>query len=776
MARGEIGMTSLDLNEPVLELSQFSDSQTYVKTLAKLQNIHPVEILLPHTICDAGQNSKLFSQITDMFPNVTISSVQRRYYNDTKGLQYVKQLCAAEYKHIELQISTKYYCLATTGALLKYVEFIQNVMFAPNSLKAVFKGCEHTTMIDSATVKNLELLQNLRDPMSPHTLFGILNYTKTSGGGRLLRSNILQPPNDKETILLRHDAVAELTEKEDLFFGLQAVLGKFIDIGKIVSMCVQIPKQETFRSAESKLNCVIALKHVLQLVAPLRENLAYCENKMLKMFCQALDDERFTPMLDEIGKVIEEGTHLEKGALQQRTQRCSAIKPHINGLLDVARRTYTELIDDLQNLVEQYGENYQLTLRMAYSSHRGFYIQMTPDNKKSVAKAQGDLPSIFIKVNRFKGTLSFTTIALLQMNERIQNSLDQVYTMGNSVITELLGNLRPHVSFLYDLSNIVAMVDVLLSLAHASTLSSYIRPEFTDTLAMKQGIHPILQMVGADTVMANDVYAADHSNFIIITGPNMSGKSTYLRQVALLQIMAQIGAFVPAQFASFRICDQIFSRIGSDDDMESNSSTFTLEMKETNYILQNITSNSLVIVDELGRGTSTEEGVGLCWAICEKLIKTKAFTFFVTHFRQLTELSRNYPNVSECFFEVQRTFNAEAQCEKISYTHVLSKGSTPESHYGLQLASMSTFPKSVIDDAKKIASNIEKRQEKTRQKDKETMIQHAEFNLATKLIQVARNSNMDEDSLRNYLKSLRRSYQAELQKAQGCVPSSSSEE
>ncbi|XP_035824498.1 mutS protein homolog 4 [Aplysia californica] len=771
VARGEIGMTSLDLSQPVLNLSQFSDSQTYSMTLAKLQNIHPVEILLPNTICDAGDKNKLLNLITCQFPNVTISSVQRRYFSETKGLQYVKQLCATEYKNIELQISTKYYCLATTGALLKYMEFIQNVMFAPNSLKAVFKGCENSTMIDSATVKNLELLQNLRDPISQHSLFGILNYTKTAGGGRLLRSNILQPPSDEETIVLRHGAIAELTEKEDIFFGLQSVLSKFVDIGHIISVCVQIPKQETLRSAESKLNCVIALKHVLQLVEPLKEHLSYCENKMLKMYYKALDDVRFKTILEKIGEVINDATHLEKGALQQHYQRCAAIKTKINGLLDVARRTYTELVDDLESLVQQCAENYQLPLRTAYSSLRGFYIQMSIETRGkrgggggAAAVSQDNLPSVFIKVNKFKNTLSFTTMELLQLNERIKSALDQIYMMGNFVTTDLLTSLQGQVSCLYELADIVAMVDMLLSLAHAATLSSYIRPEFTDTLAIKQGYHPILQKVSCDIVVPNDTYAADHSNFIVLTGPNMGGKSTYLRQVALLQIMAQIGSFVPAQFASFRIADQIFSRIGSDDDMESNSSTFTLEMKETNYILQNVTDNSLVIIDELGRGTSAEEGVGICWAISECLLKKKAFTFFVTHFRQLTDLNRNYPNVSEYYFEVQRVFNAEARCEKISYTHVLSRGVTPETHYGLQLASMSTIPTSVIEDARKIADNIEQRREKTRRRDIVVLRQHADFSLAMKLIQVAKNSRMDEDALRMYLKSLRKTYLAELEK------------
>ncbi|KAK3778298.1 hypothetical protein RRG08_016762 [Elysia crispata] len=327
-ARGEIGITSLDLKQPVLVLTQFSDGQTYSKTLSTLYHISPLEILVPNTLWESSSN-KLFSLISDHFPTVTVSSVQRRYFNESKGLQCVKHLCATEYKSIELQISTKYYCLATAAALLKYVEHIQNIMFASSSLKVVFKGCNHITMIDTATVKNLELLQNLQNPASQDSLYGVLNHTQTQGGARLLRSNILQPIKDEETICLRQHSVMELTEKEDIFFNLQSVIGRFVDIGYIVSLCIQTPKQETARTAESKLNCVLMLKHVLQLVIPLKENLSNCENQLFKTYCQALENSQYQIILDKIGEVISADAHFQKGLAQQRAQKCCAVKVYL---------------------------------------------------------------------------------------------------------------------------------------------------------------------------------------------------------------------------------------------------------------------------------------------------------------------------------------------------------------------------------------------------------------------------------------------------------------
>ncbi|KAL4241059.1 MutS protein msh4 [Mactra antiquata] len=683
--------------------------------------------------------------IHDKFQNTTISSVQRKYFNETKGLLYIKQLCVPEYNSVELEVSSKYYCLAATAALIKYLEFIQNTMYAPASLKIVFKGSEKTAMIDISTAKNLELLQNIRDPRSPHTLYGILNFTKTASGARLLRSNILQPLSDIDTITMRQDIVSELIEKPDIFYNLQAVISRFLDIDHLLSLCVQIPKQENVKTAESKITNMMYLKHILELVTPLKEALGNCENAVFKAYYKVLEDTRFAGMLCKINCIIYEDARYQKGSLQMRSQKCFAVKPNMNGLLDISRQTYTEMMDDINDLVNQLGEMHHLPLKVGCSSNRGFHVQLYCKDGMTAY----DLPGEFIKVTKFKNTFSFTTPDLIKMN-------------GMSVMTELLNNIRDDIGALYKLSEIVATVDMLLSFAHACTLSDFVKPEFTDTLAVKQGRHPILEKISLESPMPNNIYASDDSNFIIITGPNMSGKSTYLRQVALLQIMAQIGSFVPAEYASFRIANQIFSRIGSDDDLETNSSTFTMEMREMNYILQTARGNSLVIIDELGRGTSAEEGVGLCFSICEHLLKTKAFTFFVTHFAELTSLDSLYPNVENYYFEVRRSFNSAAECEKVIYTHVLSKGRTEEKHYGIQLAEMSTLPQIVITEAKKMAHKLSDEKRKTQTQNKEVRIERAIFKLATRLAQAAKSSLLDEDSLKHYMLSLKKKYEEEI--------------
>ncbi|XP_063245356.1 mutS protein homolog 4-like isoform X1 [Prinia subflava] len=328
------------------------------------------------------------------------------------------------------------------------------------------------------------------------------------------------------------------------------------------------------------------------------------------------------------------------------------------------------------------------------------------------------------------------------------------------IVCKLLNEIYEHIHCLYKLSDIVSMLDMLLSFAHACTLSDYVRPEFTDTLAIKQGWHPILEKIAMEKPVSNNTYLTEGNNFVIITGPNMSGKSTYLKQIALCQIMAQIGSYVPAEYCSFRIAEQIFTRIGMDDDIETNASTFMKEMKEITYIIQNANDKSLIIIDELGRGTSAEEGIGICYAACEYLLNLKAFTLFATHFLELCHIDALYPNVENYHFEVQHVRSSAGNKEKIAYTYTLSKGYTEEKNYGLKAAEVSSLPSSIILDAKEITNHIAKQILHRQKSTPEMMKQRAAYQLAMRLVQTARNSRLDPDSLRVYLKALKKKYEA----------------
>ncbi|XP_072275595.1 mutS protein homolog 4 [Pyxicephalus adspersus] len=757
LASGEIGMASLDLKNPDVVLSQFADSSIYVKVITKLQIMAPLEILMSNTACEGGKTTELFRLITENFKDVSFTTVQRKYFNETKGLEYIEQLCAPEFSTVQMEVKTKYYCLAAVAALLKYVEFIQNSVYAPKSLKFRFQGSEQTAMIDSASAQNLELLVNNRDSRNNHSLFGVLNNTKTPGGSRRLRANILEPLTDIQTINTRLDCIQEFLENEELFFSLQSVLSRFLDTEQLLSNLIQIPKQETEKAADTKITYLISLKHTLELVEPLKAVLKNCKTPLLKAYYSSIEDERFDLMLEKIQRVINDDTRYMRGCLNMRTQKCYAVKPNISEFLDISRRMYAEIVDDIAGIISQLSDKYNLPLRTSFSTARGFFIQMNADGSM-----QQSLPAEFIKVARVKNTYSFTTVDLIKMNERIHESLREIYHMSYIIVCKLLNEIYEHIHCLYKLSDAVSMLDMLLSLASVCTLSDYVRPEFTDTMAIKQGWHPILEKIGLSKPVPNDTYLSEGSNFIILTGPNMSGKSTYLRQIALFQIMAQIGSFVPAQYCSLRIAKQIFTRIGMDDDIETNASTFMREMKEITYIIQNVNEKSLIIIDELGRGTSAEEGIGICYAVCEHLLGSKAFTLFATHFLELCHLGTMYPNVENYHFAVKHSANTSGRKESITYTYSLSKGQTKEKNYGLKAASLSFLPDSILQDASEISKLVADKILQKQNSTPESRRQMAAYQLALRLVQAARNSKLDPESLRFYLKHLKKKYTSDL--------------
>ncbi|KAL7862008.1 hypothetical protein SRHO_G00134490 [Serrasalmus rhombeus] len=722
LARGEIGLSSINLKSPELVLSQFADTGTYAKVITKLHILMPLDILMPDTASEKGRGTKLYNLIMENFPSVGFTALQRKYFNEKKGLEYIQQLCAPEFSTVLMEVQTKYYCLASAAALLKYVEFIQNSVYAPKSLKVSFTGSEQTAMIDAVSARNLELVINNRDQRSSHTLLGVLNHTKTPGGERRLRSNILEPLLDVDAINTRLDTIQVAV-------------------------------------AESKIIHVIQLKHTLELIAPLKMVLKDAKTALLKGYCTVLEDSRFNNILAQIKTVINDDTTYLKSSLNLRTQKCYAVRPGVNEFLDVARRAYTEVVDDITGLVNQLEEKYGLPLRTSFSSARGFFIQL---RLEGVVLPDGQLPGEFIKATRQKNNYSFTTLDLMKMNERCDEALKEIFHMSYVVVCRLLNGVHEQIHCLYKLSDAVSMLDMLLSLASACTVSDYVRPEFTDTLAIKQGRHPMLERVAGKQPVSNNSYISEGSNFVIITGPNMSGKSTYLKQVALCQIMAQIGSFVPAEYASFRVADQIFTRIGVDDDFETSSSTFMVEMKEVAYIIHTATDKSLIIIDELGRGTSAEEGIGICHAVCEFIISVKAFTLFATHFLELCQLETLYPNVENQHMQVQHIRGSDGSTERVVYTYLLTRGCSEERSYGIRAAEITSMPPAIIQEAKSIAAKLSQKLWAKNQSDPATMKQRAVYHLAIRLLQTARNSRLDSDSLCLYLKGLRRHYEAEL--------------
>ncbi|KAL0882963.1 hypothetical protein ABMA27_016456 [Loxostege sticticalis] len=709
MARGEIGMAAVDLRHPNLVLCQFSDTLLYTHTLTKINFFNPIEIIVPHTFCEGVQPSQLYKLIRDQYPLINLTSVQRRHFNDAAGRQQIQTLCAPQYSAVYLQVLPKFYALTAAAAVLKYVEYIQCVVFARESLKIEYHSSENTMIIDVGTATQLELVQPLVPSAGPTCcLLGVLGPTYTIGGIRALRAAILQPYCNKEFIENRLDALQDLIENESgLMTDLQDVVKKLSDIDKILLLCIENPNQNMDKLGEAQLNQTLLLKTTMDIVPKLVEALDSAVSGRLKKIKIDFENPNYKEIADRIHNVIQEDAHLEKGAMGS-LQRCFAVKPEINGLLDVARRTYSELIEDIQKIVENLSESYDLPLRLNQNMLKGFHIVLpiAPKNRRSFCTE--DLPAIFIQVHNSGASVSMTTEELVVLDQQAKEALNEIQRMSNIVISSLLKDLRPFMSSLYKLCENVAELDILLALANASTVGSYIRPQFDNYLDIRNCVHPLLDYNSQVLPVPNDVYASPEHNFTIITGPNMGGKSIYIKQIAIMQVMAQLGCFLPATNAILRICNRIFSRIGFNDSVELNASTYVLEMKEMQHILKGLTSNSLVIIDELCRGTSTEEGTSIAWAICEELLMSDAFTFFTTHFMYLTRLQDLYFNVVNRHTAVteEEIANSENTQKRIVYQHKIVTGITQIEHYGLSLASKTNLPGETVKLAGELAELI----------------------------------------------------------------------
>ncbi|TPX49095.1 hypothetical protein SeLEV6574_g01688 [Synchytrium endobioticum] len=770
----EVGMASMDIKTSECILHQFGDTPSYVKLLHKLHLYNPIEILMSTTMLEPTK-SKLCKAIEDEFPDLTVTPVDRKYFRDTSGLNYIKEYgLESDISSLTLGIQKKYFTLSALASLLKHIELQRCIGFQPHSIQFQFQAIDGTVMIDAVTAKNLELVTNITDPHRGYSLFSVLNHTITPMGARLLKTNILQPPTNERTMNTRLDAVEDIIHNEEMFFAVKTALKGFPDVHHLITDLIQVPKKPSVKHSEQCINQVVTLKHTLKCVRPVHSALVSSRSETLRAIFNGISGDELGLLQVQIDQVINEDVALQRTPIGLRNQRCYAVKAGYNGLLDVARQTYKETTNDIYDATTEYTGKYELDLKLSYSSaSNGFVLSTTKE-----ALGDRDLPLEFINVIRRKNVLTFTTMKLIALNDRINESLTEVYLMSDRTITDLISCVRTHMSYLYRLSECIALLDMIVSFAHYCTVTSSVRPEFTQTLAIRSGRHPIrdAQQIGA--FVPNDVYAAAGGTFEIVTGPNMSGKSTYLRQIALLNIVAQLGCFVPAEYASFQIIYSVFSRIGNDDCFEANASSFMIEMREAAYILQNATQRSLVIIDELGRGTSTYDGMGMTFAIAEELIESKAIVFFATHFAELAHALDLQPNVVNLHFKVSTTpsvnqghsvaslsqhSTTSLQPGGIHFTYSIGDGPMEEGvHYGLKLAQVSHFPDHIIERAEAIAVKLDKLTADARARNQvehqENALNSLKQQFAQRLCQARRSSNLSETDLRQYLHQLQHEY------------------
>ncbi|KQK16202.1 hypothetical protein BRADI_1g27377v3 [Brachypodium distachyon] len=592
----------------------------------------------------------------------------------------------------------------------------------------------------------------------------MLKTTKTTGGCRLLRANLLQPLKDIQTINTRLDCLDELMSNEELFFGLTQGLRKFPkESDKVLchfcfkpkKITDEIPKPANGRKSQLLISDIIVLKTALDAIPFLSKVLKGAKSFLLQNIYQTVcENPKYARMRKRIGDVIDEDAVHSRAPFAACTQQCFAIKAGIDGLLDVARRSFCDTSEAIHNLATKYREECQLpNLKIPYNNRLGFYFIIP---QKDIT---GKLPSKFIQVVRHGKNVHCSSFELASLNARNKSAAAECFLRTELCLEGLISEIREDIGILTLLAEVLCLLDMIVN-SFANTISTkpvdrYTRPEFTDDgpMAINAGRHPILEGLHTDFV-PNNIFLSEASNMVLVMGPNMSGKSTYLQQICLIVILAQVGCYVPAQFASLRVVDRIFTRIGTGDNVENNSSTFMTEMKETAFIMQNVSSKSLVVVDELGRATSSSDGLAIAWSCCEHLLSLKAYTVFATHMEGLSELATMYPNVKTLHFEVNLRNN------RLDFKFQLKDGLRRVPHYGLLLARVAGLPASVVDTATNITSRITE-QEMVRMDancEQYRPLQMA-YQAAQRLI-CLKYSNQGDEYIREALQDLKESYAA----------------
>ncbi|XP_042884592.1 mutS protein homolog 4-like isoform X2 [Penaeus japonicus] len=696
-ARGEVGVAALDLRRPHLSLAQFSDTHTYTRTLTKLTVLNPLEVIIASTavegVAGVGGRSGLVRVLQESLADVSVTAIHRRYFKDTRGLAIIKHLAAPHCTYVERHLATKYYCLASVAALMKYIECIQHVTYAPHTLHVELSSSENTMSIEHSTCRKLELVRSLRGSWED-SLFGALRHTRTPGGTRLLRASLLQPHADVSTITARLNALQYLVDNPDLFYTLQSILGRFPDVDWLLSMCAQLHKEDTEQRCELRLNYVISLKNTLELLEPLATTLVDATDPLLDSVRQSVSREDLRELLETLRGVMHEDARLVKGAAAMRTQRCYAIKSHVNGLLDVARKIYSEIIDDITAHVENLAKDYSVGMRVGHNAARGFHIVIPVPKKASAPQ----LPPVIIKVQRGRGCITCTTETLYLLDQRSRDTLREILIMSNVIVSEMLIEARGRMGALHGLGEAVATLDLVVSLAHSAAIGSWVRPEFSRVLAIRCGRHPILDVLAPTPPVPNNT----------------------------------IGSFVPAEFASLRVVRHLFTHLGSEDSPENNASTFQVQMSDVAHMIDGAGCESLVLLDELGSGTSVEEGGSLAWAIMETLVHARATTVLATHALFLTKLPYLYPTVVNYHMESEDEGGG-----MLRLSHVVRRGVTQATHYGLALAAVTAVPPSVLQRSRHLADVMAPPTQVAVEEDTESLRYRAVYRLAHRLLALA---------------------------------------
>ncbi len=702
------GISVCDISTGEFYAAEIKDNNNFPQLLDEIARYSPSELVINSNLADCTEE---MSKIRERF-NAYITRFQDKFFDTKPDIIKLRfNLVDTNQKPIE-NIEERSFAVASINALIEYIEQTQMTSLDHINKITIYEISKYMSL-DINARRNLEITEKMRDKSKKGTLLWVLDKTSTSMGGRHLRRWLNDPLIDTLEINRRLEAVKELKENVMLRGDVIDNLKKVYDIERLAG-------KMAYGNANAR--DMITLKNSLARLPEVKSVLQNCNSPMLKDIYENLDELQDIHDLIEKSIVEDPPMTVKDGGI---------IKMGYNEEVDKLKTATTEGKNWIIQLEADEREKTGIkNLKVGFNKVFGYFIEVTKSNLDQV-------PERYIRKQTLTNAERYITEELKNLENQILGAEEKVVILEYDLFTKIREEIAKNIVRLQKTATMVSTLDVLASFAQVAEDMNYCMPQVDNSgvINIKGGRHPVIEkMLGAGEFVENDTYLdKDENRLSIITGPNMAGKSTYMRQVALITLMAQVGSFVPAEEAKIGVVDKIFTRVGASDDLSMGQSTFMVEMMEVATILKEATPNSLVILDEIGRGTSTYDGLSIAWAVAEYIAnkeKCGAKTLFATHYHELTELEEKIEGVKNYSIAVKE------KGEDIIFLRKIVRGGTDES-YGIHVARLAGVPKMVTEEANKILKSLErkniltgKKEEKKDKKQVEGQFDMYNFKLA----------------------------------------------
>ena len=664
-----IGLTYVDISTGETNATYLSKD----KVIEEIAKIHPTEII----INDLSFVDQLRNIAT--IGNIYINESFNESYLDTEILnEYFSNEYLSKLRFDENNLIKTSLCI-----LLNYIYNTQKQITSNINTINIYNSSEYM-VLDMFTRSNLELTQTIRGSKKKGSLLHVLDKTSTAMGGRLLRKYVEEPLVNKKKIESRLNVIEEIKDDFMLREDLNEILKNVYDLERI---CGKI----AFEKVTPKE--MIHLKNSIEKLPDLNNIINSSNANILKKYIEEMDD------LNDIYNLIDESIKEDPSVtIKDGNIIKSEFNDELKELRDISKNG-AFMIKEIENRERE--KTGVKSLKIGFNKVFGYFIEITKANLNTANIDEG-----YIRKQTLSNAERFITSELKEIEDKILHAEEKIKTLEYEIFVNIRETIYKNIDRIQKVAKIIANIDVFVSFAIVAYMNNYVKPNINENnkLDIKNGRHPVIEnIVGEENFVPNDTYLNSGENIInIITGPNMAGKSTYMRQTAIITLMAHIGSFVPAEYANIPICDRIFTRVGASDDLSQGQSTFMVEMSEVSHILKNATDKSLVILDEIGRGTSTYDGISLAWSIVEYIQNNiKCKTLFATHYHELTDLENEFSDVKNYSIAVKEDNEGIVFLRKI-----IPQGA--DKSYGIYVAQLAKLPEEVINRSKEILKDLEK--------------------------------------------------------------------